>query len=508
MPEKKMSIKKTVFPLLFSLTLPLLAHAVQLENWRLPFYTMAQRMGAVSGSPSGMFWDDMGRPDPARTFLDASLWPDSVLLTADHWSFEPAASYAAANQQLYTGKNSWFHGSALNEVRFRGFLARQVLDVDSRYADDYWYPWSKARFATGRIGEAFLQYGFGHGFLRFGRLYRNWGPFADRSLVLSNNPYSYDGLELCLFSSFFEFRHFFAAFPGQGEQFDQVTTGANRYLTAHSINFMLGRLGSIGVSEAVVFSRNGGMPDFQYINPLSVYFTTNTNGEGKGNLMLAFQWNLHPFVDNVAIKGQFLIDDIQVDNSGPKDQKPNMLGGDFGVFWTNCFPVSLPHVLSLEYRFVNRWTYTVSDAHTDEGERYTYLGRGLGVPSDDGDSLNVSFAVAGKNFWTACAGLYLARQGENRLWTRWGDSNFPPDAENSLGYRDERQFPSGMVQKVFGIHTEARAYFRNFADVSLSLTNRWIKNKDNVQSDSYSYSPVIAVSLGVHYGNLFLPIPR
>lgn len=479
------------------------AFAVQLDNWRMPYYTLAGRLGYFSPSPSGMFWDDLGPLKNQAVFLDKAIWPDSVKTASNQWILEPAAFGAIQNTNAFFRKNSLLRASLMNDIRYKGFLTRQVLDVDSRFVDDPGYPWLKNRGIAGRIGEAYLQYSFKYGFARIGRINRNWGPFGDRSLVLSKNPYSYDALEFGLHSSIFEFRHMFAAFPDNTVTLDWDTDLVSRYLTAHSLNFMLGRFGSIGLTETVVFSRKNGIPDLQYVNPISIYFTTNTNGEGIGNLMEAVQWRLHPFTDKITLLGQVIFDDIQIDNNGPQDQEPNHWGGDFGVFWTNFLPNHLPHVLSLEYRYCSRWLYTVADLSSGRGERYTYLGKSLGMVSNDNDSLNLSFSIAGKNYWTGCAGFFFSRQGENSVSSRWNDTLYP----GSLGYRDEPRFPSGTAQTSVGFTVEARGYFRNFADATLSLCNRWIKNEDNAPHPMV-YSPIVSFSLSLHYANFFIALPK
>jgi hypothetical protein len=501
-----MKITKTFLATLICVLCPIFTHGVQLENWRFPYYNLASRMGYFSSSPSGMFWDDLGQPDSGKALFDHRLWPDSAKYSANHWNLEPAVSENIGNTNTYYGKNSSFHLLALNDMRFNRFLLRQVLDVDSKYPDDAGYPWMKQRFAAGRIAEAYLQYDFKHGFARLGRLNRNWGPFADRSLLLSNAAYSYDALEFGLHSSVFEFRHMFTAFPQTGTNLDANINAMNRFLTAHSLNLMLGRFGTVGITETVLFTRNNGVFDFQYINPISIYSVVNTNGEGNGNLMLGFQWNIHPFIDNISIKGQVILDDFQIDNKTANDQEPTDWGGDFGIFWSDFLPFSLPHVLSLEYRYCSSWLYTVADGNTDNGERYTYLGKSMGYPSNDGDSLNLSFAIAGNNFWTGCFGFSYSRQGENRVTSRWHDTD-PGHTPGALGYRNEIPFPRGIIEQDIGVTTEARGYFRNWASVSLAVCNRWIGNEGNVKSPMV-YKPAISFSINAQYSNLFIQLPR
>jgi hypothetical protein len=509
---KRLSSSIRIILCLLFILIPSFILAVQLDNWRLPYYTIASRLGYYSPSPSGMFWDDMGQLRDSAAFLDRSIWPDGGHAAQNHWILEPAGFGEVRNTSDYFGKNSRLGASLLNDIRYRGFLTRQVVDVDSRYLDDPGFIWVKNRGVTARIGEAFLQYGFKYGFVRIGRMNRNWGPFADRSLIFSANPYSYDGIELGLHSSFFEFRHFFAAFPDRALSLDLDTTGASRYLSAHSLNFLLGRFGSVGITESIVFGRKGGFPDLQYVNPVAVYFVNNTTGDGVGNLMEALQWNLHPFTDKVSLKGQLLIDDIQIDNKGPGDQKPNHWGADLGVFWSDFLPITLPHALSLEYRFLSRWVYTASDDNTANGERYIYLGKSLGFPTNDGDSTNLSFTIAGKNYWASQAGLSYKRQGQGTVLSVWHDDSLSQAdpmkyARDALGYRIEPSIPSGIVESAFDFYINLIGYYKNYVDVQATLHNRWVTNKGHVVS-SLTYDPQISVSLGLHYSNFFIKLPQ
>jgi len=496
----------------FFLFIPIIAYCVQLENWRFPFYDLASRMGYAKSSPSGMFWDNPDQIDSGKTFLDPQLWPDSAKYNANHWNLEPAVSYSSSNANSFYGKNSDFHLSALNDIQYNGFLTRQVLDVDSRYPNDPGFPWNTGRFAAGRISEAYLQYGFNSGFFRLGRMNRNWGPFADRSLVLSANPYSYDGVEFGLHSSLFEFRHMFAMFPQATVGQDLAQADASRYFTAHSLNFMLGQFGSVGVTEAVVFGRKNGLPDMQYVNPVSIYFVTNTNGEGKGNLMECFQWDIHPFLQNVALKGQVLIDDIQIDNKGIGDQKPNHWGTDLGVFWNDFLPFSLSHVLSLEYRFLSRWVYTVSDDNTSEGERYTYLGKSLGFPNDDCDNINLCFTLSGKKFWVGQVGLSYNRQGQGTVMSIWHDDSLtladPSQyTKDALGYRTEPSIPSGIVESTFDFYLNAIGYYKNYADIQAALHVRQVTNKSNI-TRAAQFDPLISLTVCLHYSNFFISLSK
>jgi hypothetical protein len=182
------------------------------------------------------------------------------------------------------------------------------------------------------------------------------------------------------------------------------------------------------------------------------------------------------------------------------------------VFWSDFLPITLPHALSLEYRFLSRWVYTASDDNTANGERYIYLGKSLGFPTNDGDSTNLSFTIAGKNYWASQAGLSYKRQGQGTVLSVWHDDSLSQAdpmkyARDALGYRIEPSIPSGIVESAFDFYINLIGYYKNYVDVQATLHNRWVTNKGHVVS-SLTYDPQISVSLGLHYSNFFIKLPQ
>jgi hypothetical protein len=312
--------------LLLTFLFQFVAQGFQLENWRQPFFNIASEFGYSGTSPSRMFWDDISD----ATLFDSSIWSISKKLRLNHWYIEPNIAAGILMPSVEGQKPGFFHVDLLNNLKFHNITVRQTLDVDKRYEEDPFYPAHPDRGVRGRIEEAFIQMDWKYGFFRLGRQKRNWGPFADRSLILSTNPYSYDALEWQIHSSFFEFRHLFA--PFYKEKLFPTDNGlqTNRFLTAHSLNLIFGEWASLGISEAVLFSREKSFPDLHYINPVSIYTVVNTNQEGDGNLMLAFQWSVHPLVKFLTLKGQILLDDFQVDDELITDKEPTHYGLDLG----------------------------------------------------------------------------------------------------------------------------------------------------------------------------------
>ncbi|NLE01685.1 MAG: hypothetical protein GX640_17610, partial [Fibrobacter sp.] len=301
--------------------------------------------------------------------------------------------------------------------------------------------------------------------------------------------------------SIFEFRHLFTIFPFDKSQFDTDNgSQTNRCLTAHSLNIILGKWVTIGVSEAVVFTRQSGIPDFQYINPVSIYSVVNTNQEGVGNLMLAFQWNIHPFIEDVSFRGQIVLDDFQVDNELITDKEPTHWGADVGLYWKNPFNIPLQHLLKLQYTYKSEWLYTVPDQNADAGERFIYQQKSLGSPSNNGDTCTLGFSIAGKDFWALNGGISYSGKGIYSPLSRWKDSR-----------RGDTILPLDTAytkQRLASVTIEPLFYFKNFANLRLLFSGNWIKNKDNLFSDKITFSPCFAAELTLHYSNFFLSLPK
>jgi hypothetical protein len=477
------------------------ASAVELHNWRAPYYLIASEMGLVTSSPSGFFWDDCGE----APLFDSTFWFTDTKAKRNHWFLEPAMSAGMGAPRESNDRSGYGFGEVLNDLRYHNLLVRQTLRVDTRYDGDSLYPAHPDRFARGRIEEAYARLEWRYGSVRFGRMLSNWGPFTDRSLLLSANPYSYDALEWQVHSSLFEFRHLFAAF-NQSPRPSVSDNMAGRYFAAHALNLMLGRWGSFGILESMLFRRAEGFPDFQYLNPFSMYTVQNTNQEGSGNLMLGFQGNIHPGIEKLSLKGQLALDDIQVDNEAATDREPNHWGVDAGIYWRDCLPLPLRHLVKAGYRRASEWMYTVPDDNMNNGEGYTYLGKGLGFPKNDGDDLWAGFSIIGEKYWAGSAVVSFDRNGEKNVSSRWRDSDtitipgLPYDYQNAT-------FPSGTVERTVSFFLEALVYFKDCIDARIGIDNRWVRNKGNVQSDGFVYDPLISAGISLHWTGIYRQLP-
>ena len=467
--------------------------ALERNQWDKLLIRMAAEHSSLKGSYSNFFWDDVAYETPFSMF---SLVKSSPFIK-NYWYTKTHCSQKASSTPYTHGRLFNFRGSSSVGFQYNAFTVKTSLDIDQLYqspATDF--VWKKDRFASGRLDEAFMQYTWQNGFIRLGRLNRNWGPFPDRSLILSDNPFSYDGIEWQLITSLFEFRHLISAFPSVYSNYDTFGPLVNRYLSTHSLNFFIAPWLQLGVSESLVFSRQTGIPDFAYINPFSIYFVESTNGGGSTNLMLAFQGWCIPYFKNTTFKFQILVDDFQVDNAGPIDQEPTHWGYDMGLYIKNFIPSFLMHHhLVLEYRYLSKWLYTVTDGCTAAGERYTYLGRSLGQQDIDGDYTKIGFFFKNDESWATQCAVSVMRQDTNTIKTMW-------NSECGLGYRKETALSKRKYLKTTICPSIEILYlWRTWCSFGAGLENNFISDKKI--SHHFVYKPVFTATLTVHLWKRF-----
>jgi hypothetical protein len=489
-----MNVSKYLF---FVYIIAMTSSAVQYDNWRKPFFFAAARSGYIhTNSPSLMFWDDLS----AAAVYDSLLWFSDSQINRNHLIIEPAFQFGYLKPVTSGYENNFLHGELLNEIRFHNILIRQTADVDSRFEFDDYYPGHRERSARGRIEEAYCQVDWKYGFFRLGRLNRNWGPFPDRSLVLSTNPYTFDAIEWQIHSSVFEFRHIVAAFPYEKTAWDTDNSSVwNRYFAAHSLSLMFGGWVTAGITETVIFTREKSTPDLQYMNPFSIYTVTNTNQEGEGNLMLAFQWDIHPFTKKVSLKGQLAFDDFQVDNEIATDKEPAHWGIDCGAYWYDPFTFKFKHTLYGEFTTLSEWMYTVPDNNSNRGERYIYLRKSLGYPENDLSRFIIGAQVIGSNYWLADAKVSYCEEGSHTPNSKWNElPDHPNIPHDSL---------PDIKEKTFSFSFNCRGYFRDYVDGWIGAGGSWKKNKNNIKTEKYSFDPIIQAGISVHFSDLYVKLP-
>jgi hypothetical protein len=151
--------------------------------------------------------------------------------------------------------------------------------------------------------------------------------------------------------------------------------------------------------------------------------------------------------------------------------------------------------------------YTVSDNGMDWGEGYTYLSKSLGATENDGDNLWIGGSVIGKKLWLASALFAYSRKGDKNVRSRWQDS----DSANidGLPYDYNRTaFPSGTIETTMSFSLEGVAYIKDYADLRVSVDNRFMQNRGNIPRSGREYKPRFSIALGLHFSDWYVPLPR
>ncbi len=348
------------------------------------------------------------------------------------------------------------------------YLAASIRGrIDNGLLNDPAYTGRRSGRLAARIedGYASLQLGKVHIFA--GRLAQSWGPFNNKSLILSSNPYTYDQFGLN-----FETNHI--AFHSSFAKLNSMTYNAqtsDRYFSAHRLDVRFDNGIQFGISETVVYGQPGQTMEFSYLNPFNVFAGSQLNDGKEANENIAFDFYLP--LRPVQLMGQFLIDDFVLD--GPDKPAPNRktssdrLGFLFGIQTNDLFINDSRW--SLNYERIGSYAYNVKQKRP--WQSYTFDGRGLGNEANDREAIGLNLQYFPIPKWLFEADASLTRQGERGL----SSNDFEDSTFNKI------PFPSGTVENRFSISAGALYQHGTFAIAEARvgfdhITNfKHIKNK-------------------------------
>ena len=307
--------------------------------------------------------------------------------------------------------------------------------IDNGLLNDPTYSGQRTDWVAARLEDGYGSFQFGKLDFFVGRAAHNWSPFLNKSLILSDNPYTYDQAGIN-----FETKHI--AFHSIFAKLNSTTANnivAERYFSAHRLDLKFNSGINLGFSETVVYGGPNQALEFAYMNPFTIFMNAQTNDgkEANENLALDFFVPLRRF----NFKGQILVDDFILD--GPDRPAPNrktssdrlglllaVQGND--IFFQNS-------LWTLQYENIGSYTYNVKQKRP--WQSYTYDGRGLGNPANDEDSWNLNIKYFPIRKWIFDLDAIFTRQGERDL----ASNNFEDSTFVKL------PFPSGVVEKSLAI---------------------------------------------------------
>lgn len=291
-----------------------------------------------------------------------------------------------------------------------------------------------------------------------GRRDAAWGRPRWGRLLLSGSAATLDELEarfsvgswsFCALHAFLEHTRA-GSEPGLGDD-DRV------FLAAHRVS-VGGAWGSVGVSEAVVYSSI--IPDPVYLNPLVPYYLSQHNERSDDNVLWSLDFLLRPR-PGLDLYGELLVDDLQYERT---TGHPDKYGATLGAAaYTSV--LGLDTEVTAEYSNVRKWTYT----HHLTQHRLEQDGRPLGFDlGPDADRLTVEVMTHPSPPWSVGVSLSRARSGEGTITEPFDEGENPEPA-----------FPSGVVETTDRVALECA--YENLAGLraAFSVADVIVRHRDN-----------------------------
>ena len=343
-------------------------------------------------------------------------------------------------------------------------------DVDN--PDYVGYEW---RGITGYTEQAYVAFRNDRFYLKFGRDFIKWGAGYSGKLVMSDIARPLDMLYAG--AKVGPFRYSF--FASQLDDLEKYTLDSNnslpirRFLSGHRLDVLLwgGKL-QASVTELMLYGGAGETFNPVYINPFIFWHGAHKNGTiTLGNVLPTLDL-LYYINSKFNVYGSLLIDDIQIEKTGPVDLEPNEIGLILGGRIAGPFQLSGLSLLAEYTRVTNRTYKTPSQVET-----FLQRGKPLGHPlGNDFDHL-----LLRTNYWLN-PGLRLqldlgyTRHGEGSIYSPWDAPWFNYTIDE--GYSEP--FPTGVVEKNKSVNFSVLWYWQNYCRMYIQLESDFITNRNNI----------------------------
>jgi len=319
---------------------------------------------------------------------------------------------------------------------YNGINFDQNLNDDPRYVGKEW------RGIAGYTEQAYIAGRWGRYHVKYGRDFLKWGVGSSGTLVFTNVSRPMDLFNAGVKVGPFHYQYLTA-------RLDDETVSksvARRYLSSHRLEgcFFNGRI-QAAVSETIIYGGVNRNPEWVYLNPFVFYHGAQLNESGLGNTLGTVDISVY-ITDTWRVYGSLLIDDVQIEKTGPGDLEPNeigwILGSRYAGLWSGA-------VLDLEYARVTNRTYKTTNTWESFLHRNFPLGHPLG---NDFDHWQIGLAQwVGASLWGRVA-YSQTRHGEGSLYTSWDQPWM--DYTVKEGYSEP--FPTGVVETQNSIKLELK----------------------------------------------------
>lgn len=343
--------------------------------------------------------------------------------------------------------------------------------------DDPLYQGKRWRGFTLFTEQAFARISLQKWQFLLGRDFLKWGPGKDANLLISDDARPMDQFSGRLEHNFFRFNFVLAQLNPRHISGDSLVNhyrsiSANRYLIAHRFDFKLRNNLQIGISEAVLFGGPETTFDFNYLNPFLLLYGEVVNTTAvQGNILGTIDFDYFP-VPGTEIYGEFLLDDIQVELTGPGDLEPNELGMLVGI------QQALGNLtFGVEYTAITNRTYNAVAGWEKFLHRNQPIGHFLG---NDFDRLKLTADYWLSRNWQFYLSYENRREGEGSVYRDFDEPWMAFTVEE--GY--DEPFPTGVVQQTDLVQFGGRFYFKKCLHLTAQAAYSDIRNVENVLDEN------------------------
>jgi hypothetical protein len=365
----------------------------------------------------------------------------SIAVVSDNGLQNEPFSGAAPGDALSNEFAGWLcHGRQRLELAYRPRPWLQVFNcmaLDNRLDESPRYIGIREGGFAGYTERAFVR--LHHNGLKalIGREYLRIGPGIDASLLVSSHSRPLDQIALTFENRWLRYDFITASLDATSYQQEGVPAQQNRYLSLHHLQVRPLRSLYIGIGEAILYSSTG--LELNYLNPVLAYHGEQMNGPTGGNTLGSIHVAAMP-ARGLTLYGDLLIDDIQIEKSGPGDLEPNEYGFMAGLRWADPFSLQGADFSSEYTRITNR-TFNGQGGPWEKWlHRNEPIAHFLG---NDFDRWLTGFSWWPRPAWRVACTIDLRRRGEGRIEKAF-DS---PWMDTLLGEEYHEPFPTGVVEK-------------------------------------------------------------
>jgi hypothetical protein len=405
-----------------------------------------------------------------------------------YWKFYYGDNEVSGQLQLSDRLN--YHSAVFNRYQATGgvhfatpnvtLANRTRIDQDFKHDPNYAGDLSEAQdWLFGRVNDAYINLNYKGFELFYGRMHRNWGAINSPSLILSNNPYTYDHFLFSYRYKKLKISMIFARLEDLDSRTyvdpEEVISNARKYVVGHRLDIAFSEDFQMGFSEMATYGGKDRDIELAFFNPMNFYYGIQRNDNKQMNGFWAVDLFYKP-LKQLILYGQLLIDDIIVNNEPGVDDRarfPDRLG----VMFSSRTGDMLLRGLNLDLTYTRIWNRTYQSKFT--WENYHYRELGLGYPCASCEEVKFKFG-----YW----GLFPLYLSNEFTWGNYGDVRL-----TDLFPLKKEDFPiEPVTQNIindFKLH-----YFYN-TNFNAYIRMQYIKDKNHYVNRIDQYQGIV-VSVG------------